>query len=454
MKKSTRLFLAALFAGASACVLTAQSPAGEAKQPMKKEIPGSASRWPTVKEKSLPDLPKKPSWAKLGLWIREDGTVDEVEFLQGEKEWEIDCVGAAKKMKFEPVVFEGKALPVRTELNYRSDRKQVDYSFSPLPNLPGEVHVNEEWGLTKATVELDPDFILPLMLRARPMLTIEAAISYVIIEDGTTDNIRILGASSEGAVRSVLDLIAERKYRPAMVRTRPVRTEHQQVYSFQTMGKPIEALAGSIDLLDPAYPYERLLAGDEGHAIVKFTLNGDGKVESSVLLEASHPEFGSALVAAVDNWSFKPESLAIAGAVREYRHDFVLSQTPYAARRLIAAARAGEEVSNSRTGLDAKPKPVAGPGLVYPSALLAEKVTGAAMVEFIIDRVGLAQCPRVLKTTNPEFGWAAVTIVNSMRFNPLTRGGKPAELRVVMPINYVPPKTEQSAEAKAPAAGG
>lgn len=448
-----RVFLAVLSFGAGAVVLSAQPAAGEAKAQLK-DVPGSASRWPTVKEKSLPDLAKKPSWAKLGLWIREDGTVDEVEFLQGENDWKIECIAAAKKMKFEPVVFEGKALPVRTELNYRCDRKQVDYNFSPLPNLPGEVHVNEEWGLTKATVELDPDLILPLMLRARPMLTIEAAISYVIAEDGSTDKIRILGASSEGAVRSALDLIAERKYKPAMVRDTPVRTEHQQVYSFQTMGKPIEALIGSIDAEDPVFPYEQLLAGEEGYAVVKFTLDGDGKVESSTVLEASHPEFGSALLAAIDNWKFKPESLATAGAVREYRHDFVLSMTPYAARRLIAAARSGEEVSNAKAGLDAKPKVLSSPGLAYPSALKDQKEAGTATVEFIIDRVGLAQLPRVLKASKPEFGWAAVTAVNTMRFTPLTRNGKSAELRVVMPVNFTPPKTEPEAGAQTPAAGG
>ncbi|MFT3869691.1 MAG: TonB family protein [Nibricoccus sp.] len=453
MKKSMSLFLAALLLGAGTALLSGEPAASDAK-PSLKDVPGSASRWPTVLEKSLPGLAKKPSWAKLGLWIREDGTVDEVEFLQGDAEWKIECIAAAKKMKFEPVVFEGTALPVRTELNYRCDRKQVDYNFSPLPNLPGEVHVNEEWGLTKPTIELDPDLILPLMLRARPMLTIEAAISYVVAEDGSTDKIRILGASSEGAVRSALDLIAERKYKPATVRDRPVRTEHQQVYSFQTVGKPIEALIGSVYAEDPVFPYERLLAGEEGYAVVKFTLDGDGKVESSSVLEASHPEFGSALVAAVDGWQFKPESIATAGAVREYRHDFLLSMTPYAARRLIAAARAGEEVSNAKAGLDAKPKVLASSGLAYPTALKEQKEVGSATVEFIIDRVGLAQLPRVLKASKPEFGWAAVTAVNTMRFAPLTRNGKSAELRVVMPVNFTPPKTEQAAGAQAPAAGG
>jgi hypothetical protein len=48
--------------------------------------------------------------------------------------------------------------------------------------------------------------------------------------------------------------------------------------------------------------------------------------------------------------------------------------------------------------------------------------------------------PRIVEATRPEFGWAAVTLVNGMRFLPLTRGGKPSELRVVMPITFEPPK--------------
>jgi TonB family protein len=346
-------------------------------------------------------------------------------------------------------MWQGKGIPARTEVSFgQLSPKTITSTVSPLPNLPGEVHTEEEWGLTKPVIETDPDLILPLMIRSRRMLKIEAGLNYVIAEDGSTDKIDLWGASSEGAVRVALDLISERKYKPAKVRELPVRMQYRQILNFQSLEKPIDALAGAVDIVDPAYPYERLLAGDEGYAVVKFTLTGEGKVESTVLLEASHPDFGGALIAAVESWSFKPEAAAEGGAVREYRHDFVLSQTPYASRRLIADVRAGEVVSNSSAGLDAKPKILARPGLAYPTVFYSEKVAGSAEVEFIVDRVGLAQLPRVLKATKPEFGWAAVTLVNGMRFTPMTRGGKPTELRVRMPVQFTPPKPE------APAAGG
>lgn len=415
------------------------APASEQKT-REPEIPGSATMPPEVKEGSLPLKPDKPGAVKLGVWIREDGSVEEAEFLDGKKSWKDACISAAKKIKFEPVLWLGKAVPARTELVYAYDPMGVNCRLSPMPNLPGEIHTDEEWGLTKAVIETDPDLILPLMLRSRSMLSIEAGISYVIAEDGSTDKIQLLGATSEGAVRSAFDLISERKYKPAKVRERPVCTESKQVIAFQTMGKPIEALAGAVDIVDPAYPYDRLLAGEEGYAVVKFTLTGEGKVESVVLQEASHTDFGGALVAAVESWLFRPEAAGENGAVREYRHDFSLSGVPYAARRLIADARAGEVVSNSSAGLDAKPKVLARPGLAYPTALYSEQVSGVAEVEFIIDRVGLAQLPRVLKATKPEFGWAAVTLVNGMRFAPMTRGGKPAEMRVRIPFQFTPPK--------------
>ena len=448
MKKSMRVFLAVALSGLSGLVLSG-APAAEtkAKEP---PVPGSAVEPPRTVDSPLPPpSTRQQANMHLGIWIKEDGLVDAVDFIKGSKEWRDAAIATVKKWRFEPVMWQGSAIPARAEVVFnQASPKIITSSLSPLPNLPDEIHTEEEWGLTKPVIETDPDLILPLMIRSRRMLNIEAGLNYVITEDGTTDKIDLWGASSEGAVRVALDLISERKYKPAKVRELPVRMQCRQILNFQSLEKPIDALAGAVEIVDPAYPYERMLAGEEGYAVVKFTLTSEGKVESSMLLEASHPDFGGALVAAVESWQFKPEAAGESGAVREYRHDFVLNQTPYASRRLIAGVRAGEVVSNSSAGLDAKPKILARPGLAYPTAFYSEKVSGSAEVEFIVDRVGLAQLPRVLKATKPEFGWAAVTLVNGMRFNPITRGGKPAELRVRLPVQFTPPKPE------APKAGG
>jgi len=415
------------------------------------DIPGSATMPPKTIDAPLPAplaSAKGPVGAKLGVWIKPDGTVDGVEVIDASKEWRDEVVAAVKRWRFEPVMAEGKPIVARTEVEIvQTGPKDIRSTLSPLPNLPGEVHNEDEFGLTRPSLAVDPDLILPLMVRANGR-EIVAVVKYAVQEDGLTDKIEVPEASSEGAVRSALDSIAERKYRPAKIREQPVIVAYRQVLGFSSSDPRIDALSGAVDVTDPAYPYERLLAEEEGNATVRFTLDAKGRVKSTELVETSHADFGGALIAAVESWSFTAEAAA-AQNVREYRHDFTLAKVSYAARRLMAALREGKKTASSSAGLDARPKAAARPGLAYPTSFLEQRVSGTAKIEFVIDRVGLAQVPRVVEASRPEFGWAAVTLVNSMRFDPLTRGGKPTELRVIFPIAFEPPKAAETAASPA-----
>lgn len=415
---------------------------GLAAEPQAKEpdIPGSAVMPPKTIDAPLPPpAAKSQVGIKVGVWINADGSVDAVDYIMGAEEWSAAVIATVKKWRFEPVVWQGKALAMRTEVEFaQASPTYIASSVSPLPNLPGEIHTEGEFGVTKPLIEHDPDLILPLMVRSSGR-RIEAALEYVITEEGLPEKIKILGASSEGAVRSALDMVAQRKYQPAKIRDQPVVIQYRQVLGLQSLEPRIASLIGALEVVDPVYPYERFMAQEEGNATVRFKLDDKGFVLSAELVEASHPDFGGALIAAVESWEFSADAAA-EQPEREYRHDFVLSITPYAARRLIDLAKEQKSVPKSGAGLDAKPKMLARPALAYPTALFAEKISGSARVEFVIDRVGLAQVPRVVSATRPEFGWAAATLVGGMRFEPLTRGGKPTELRVEMPITFEPPK--------------
>jgi len=415
------------------------------------DIPGCAAMPPKTIDAPLPAplaSAKGPVGAKLGVWIKPDGTVDTVDVIAASDEWRDAAVAAVKRWRFAPVVFEGGPIAARAEVEIvQVGPKDIRSTVSPLPNLPGEVHSEDEFGVTRPLLKVDPDIILPLMVRANGR-EIVAVVKYAILEDGLTDKIEVQEASSEGAVRSALDLITERKYQPAKIRELPVIVAYRQVLGFTSSDPRIDALSGALDVVDPAYPFERLLAEEEGNATVRFTLDAKGRVKSTELVETSHADFGAALIAAVESWSFSAEAAA-AQNVREYRHDFTLVKVPYAARRLMAALREGKKTPSSAAGLDARPKAAARPGLAYPTSLLGQSVSGTAKIEFVIDRVGLAQVPRVIEASRPEFGWAAVTLVNGMRFDPLTRGGKPTELRVIFPIAFEPPKAAEPVAADA-----
>ena len=56
----------------------------------------------------------------------------------------------------------------------------------------------------------------------------------------------------------------------------------------------------------------------------------------------------------------------------------------------------------------------------YPAALLAEKPPGDAVIEFIIDREGRAQLPRIVSATHEAFGWAAAAAISPSGKTPST----------------------------------
>jgi TonB family protein len=397
---------------------------------------------PLVAPPPLPLAGANAAAAKLGVWIREDGAVDEVAFLGGSEAWREGVIGAVRQWRFTPVVWRGQALPARVEVDLEQQRQSVNTMFLPLPNLPGELHSLNEFGLVAPVRQLVGDPVVPLQVRIdRAMHNV--SLRYVIEADGTTGRFEPLAARREDVLRAMLDWLAAQRYAPASIRKAPVAVLCDQDATLAGVNEAIPGLEGATDLVDPVYPFARLFAGEEGKAKVHFTLRDDGSVEKVEVLEASHPDFGGALVAAVEAWKFSPAAAA-EQRIRDYEHNFVPESVSYAARRLVDFVRGGGTLSNSAAGLDARPQVQARPALVYPRALLGTRPEGVAQIEIVIDRAGLAQLPRVVQASQPEFGWAGAACAGSMRFKPLTRGGKAVDLRVVLPLKFLPPPVASS----------
>lgn len=486
--------------------LVAAALAGISGSVVANDIPGSAQLAPRATHSPEPEplLNTTMAGANVGLWITPEGTVESAEYIKGTAEWKQAVLEAVKSWKFEPVFANGVPIPARVQVGFTQQRsKDILVDFSPLPNLPGELHSTKEWGLTAPAPANDLSVVLPLGVRGSraPLVVV---LKYVIEADGTTGRFALNGASSEYAVRAALDLVGAFRFEPAKVRGQPVPVEMEQKVSFLWQNDLVPALNGAIEVPEPVFPYERLLGDQEGRAKVRFSLSesgktkteiisaacpehpdfnnsiaravrgwmdaqtvklkpgeehvqeftwresqfgkatvkfklaGDGTVESSELVAASHPDFGAALVAAVESWSFTPEAAA-AKAEREYTHFFALDEASYGLRRLAAMAARGEFVSTSGKGLDGRLVQSARATLSYPKKLFATATEGSARVEFVIDRSGLTVMPRVVEATHPEFGWAAATWINSWRFKPMTRGGAPTEIRVTQQVKFTMP---------------
>lgn len=400
--------------------------------------PGSASMPPKPIEMPAPQAKDfKP--VALGAFVDETGKVTSVAFLNGKPAPDdLPAAQCLKQWRFEPVVWEGKPIPFRVQVNFVNMMGHVSGNLAPLPNLPGETHTEDEFGLVKPVALIDPEVQIPLVEQACRG-AVEAYIEYVIGPEGIPTELNIKAASSPTALNAALNVLAGQQFKPATIYGQPVRVRYKQATSTVSTAASPEPLQGLTEANDPIYPYERLIADEDGSATVAFTLNPDGSVKSATIKEASHPDFGAALKASVETWLFSPQAAA-AKAEREYTHEYSTAALPGGIERLTKLLRKGEKVSSSAAGLSSKPTRTGSGALIIPTEVREAGQGATVTIEFIIDRCGLAQLPRIVEASHPAAGWAAVTWVGSMRFKPMTRNGVPVDLKVAFPISFPKPK--------------
>lgn len=314
----------------------------------------------------------------------------------------------------------------------------------------------------------------PVMLRSPPGDYPEALVERMIpgvvrftctvLADGTVVQPQVRAASHADFVLPALRSLANWEFKPAMMGDLAVRADAEGVMRFAAMfGKTAEVLAANgitaadgspppvepepVLIFDPIYPYDVLLKGDAGSATVDFVVSNSGAVQDVRLREASQPEFGMALVAAVEASGFSPaiENNQVVEVTLAKRAEFKpvpaeASDATDPNARLVVAARRGE--IGSAKGLDAKLAPIYRVAPVYPATLKATGgPKGRADIEFVIDREGRVRLPRIVSATLPEFGWAAATAVAQWVFVAPRRAGAFVDVKVRMPFEFDAPSS-------------
>jgi TonB family protein len=275
--------------------------------------------------------------------------------------------------------------------------------------------------------------------------------------DGSSSGLRILVASHADFVLPAIESSKNWRFTPAKQGDLTVASDLRgEVFYSDTQTPPREQVLAAngitapdggaptaapelIKAVDPVYPYDLLLAGKEGSASVEFTVTGGGAIRDVHVREASDPAFGAALVAAMLAWQFEGATVHGQGTdVTLVKHaDFKAvpkDATADAAdwqARLVALLRK-DSIGGGR-GLDERLMPIYQAVPVPPEG--AETKT-QVQVEFVIDRDGRARLPRVTSATNEAYGWAAATAISQWIFKAPTRGGKPTEVKVQVPLVF------------------
>lgn len=173
----------------------------------------------------------------------------------------------------------------------------------------------------------------------------------------------------------------------------------------------------------PAYPRSLLQERVTGNAKVSVVLDQLGTVQDVTVVEATHPDFGAATKAMIQNWEFAPALKAgkPISVQFSFEHQFQLNQrdngisdeTLEALRYVKSYPAEVYELS----ALDASPKALYRPEAADPRKTQATASTvDTVQIEFIIDREGSVQLPRIVSATNMDLAWSVATVMQRWLF--------------------------------------
>ena len=300
----------------------------------------------------------------------------------------------------------------------------------------------------------------------------QVLVEFKVDVKGDVQNATIKTSNNPGFDDEALATVRKWKFQPAVKDGEPVNStmqvpivfqipgaEGRDAYSFQGGSQsklPPEfqydsppRIRGTIV---PIYPYNLLRDAISGRAKVMVLVNAQGRVARTKVLEATRPEFGLALVAALETFEFDP-------ATKKWQADpgsWIAQEQEFSWNMMgsnSATSSVGWDMDLARSiekhpekivsagKLDQRLHPVSRRPPIFPAEIRSKTDHGAATVEIVIDEDGRARIPRVVSASEPAFGYAAVQAIAFWRFDPPLSGGKKVKTKVQVPFDFVTPKS-------------
>ncbi len=181
-----------------------------------------------------------------------------------------------------------------------------------------------------------------------------------------------------------------------------------------------------------------------GFAEVAFLVDLEGNPTDFVVLQATHPAFGKAIIEAVQKVRFSP---ARRNGTPESA--YLIHRTNFFMERAVMEMMPGEKVErdhsqrrsqstriSSMSELDSPPKVIEKVVPVYPEELLEQSLTGGVLIEFYLGPDGKVRIPRVISTSHKSFSKAALAAIREWKYEPPLNKGHPVCVLTRQQINF------------------
>lgn len=367
---------------------------------------------------------------------------------------------AAKNWRFEPARRGGAAVEVEARVPFVVSVQQSE------DDLPGK--------RTQPRVKSQTRPVYPMAMRMNGMKG-EVLVDFRVDREGRVRNAYVARSLNPSFDDAAIDAVKKWRFEPGRIGERPVVTHMLVPIVFELEGidgtGPLTE-RGKQDLSKlpeqfrydtppkpvgtawPVYPYELLRDNKKGRASVVYVVGSKGRVAEIVAVEASHPEFGRALVASLETFVHEPAikagrpSLALQRYTQDFERDAYGVIGGGSDRYLLEReAKKPERIFGLRD-LDEPLKPLSRKPPVFPISAAKDVEAGEALIEFLVDEEGRARLPRIVSATDDAFAYAAMQAIASWRFEPPMRGGRAVVARVQVPLLFGPAKSESPPAAK------
>jgi len=335
----------------------------------------------------------------------------------------------------------------------RTVAAEVEIAVLPQPFFRLTDNTDKVPVLLKSVLPIYPESMENLRLRA------QVTVNFALDTRGRVDNPVVIRSTNPAFNENAILAIRQWKFTPAIHHGRPVRFIMSQQLIFEMEGQDytngVSAYSTGQEssdsgprengppvvqnVVDPVYPYDLLRAGVAGSASERMIVDKQGRVVFVQILSASDPQFGLALAAALESFTFDPALRnGVPGFARvTYEHDFL--------KKDLSNSNVGDALDREETRpgsihssdeLDQPLRPFSHSAPIFPTAWRGRVSTGTATVEFLVSKDGHVCLPRIVSASAPEFGYAAVQAVSEWLYDPPLVGGSPAVVRMRLPINF------------------